>query len=108
MTSYIKNFFRIFSENLFLIVRVQGGEEGAHPLYPPLDPPLYDKPILIPAIILDGLPGGDIAKQLLEAIKAKKDFDELQTLLNEISSSATGQADDADGKNDTTVLLKSV
>ena len=54
-------------------------------------------------MISDGLPGGDIAKQLLEAIKAKKDFDELQALLNEISPSANGQADDGDGKADVTI-----
>jgi len=53
---------------------------------------------VVPSLI-DGLPGGNIAKQLLEAIKAKKDFDELQTLLNEISSSASGQADDVDGRS---------
>lgn len=46
---------------------------------------------------LEGLPGGDIAKQLMEAIKAKKDTEELQALLNEISAGANGQAEDSDG-----------
>jgi hypothetical protein len=46
---------------------------------------------------LEGLPGGDIAKQLMEGIKAKKDFEELQALLNEISLNANGQTDDGDG-----------
>ena len=44
------------------------------------------------------LPGQDIAKQLLEAIRAKKDVDHLQTILNNIPANSTGQEDlNADG-----------
>lgn len=39
------------------------------------------------------LPGADVAKQLLEAIRAKKDVDQLQTILNNIPANATGQED---------------
>ncbi|EDO33158.1 predicted protein [Nematostella vectensis] len=48
----------------------------------------------------DGLPGGDIAKQLTEAIRAKKDPEELQALLNEISTSSGGATGDDDDNDD--------
>ncbi|KAK3733283.1 hypothetical protein QZH41_011130, partial [Actinostola sp. cb2023] len=75
-----------FSYNQYLVERLP---EEFQPLIPPPSQPKY-------RFSEDGLPGGDIAKQLLEAIKAKKDFDELQALLNEISPSANEQADDGD------------
>ncbi|XP_078375127.1 nuclear cap-binding protein subunit 1-like isoform X2 [Oculina patagonica] len=39
------------------------------------------------------LPGADVAKQLLEAIRAKKDVEQLQTILNNIPANATGHED---------------
>ena len=39
------------------------------------------------------VPGADVAKQLVEAIKAKKDIDDFQTILNSIPANATGQED---------------
>ena len=39
------------------------------------------------------LPGADAAKNLLEAIRAKKDVDQLQTILNNIPTNATGHED---------------
>ena len=48
--------------------------------------------------LLGELPGADAAKQLLEAIRAKKDMDQLQTILNNIPANATGLEDfNADG-----------
>ena len=39
------------------------------------------------------IPGADVAKQLVEAIKAKKDIDDFQTILNSIPANATGLED---------------
>ena len=35
----------------------------------------------------------DVAKQLVDAIKAKKEVDDLQTILNKIPANAPGQED---------------
>lgn len=44
--------------------------------------------------------GQDKAKELIDAIRAKKDVDHLQTILNNIPVNATGQEDDnADGNS---------
>ena len=43
--------------------------------------------------LLGELPGADVAKNLLEAIRAKKDVDQLQTILNNIPANATGRED---------------
>lgn len=39
----------------------------------------------------EGIPGADIAKQFLEAVRAKKDIDDLQTILNSVPANAIGQ-----------------
>lgn len=54
--------------------------------------------ILFLTCLLGHLPGADVAKQLFEAIRAKKDVDQLQTILNNIPANATGHEDfNADG-----------
>lgn len=40
-----------------------------------------------------GIPGADFAEQLLEAVRAKKDIDDLQAILNTVPANATGQED---------------
>ena len=51
--------------------------------------------------LLGVLPGADVAKNLLEAIRAKKDVDQLQTILNNIPANATGHEDfNTDGMGD--------
>ena len=51
--------------------------------------------------LLGELPGADVAKNLLEAIRAKKDVDQLQTILNNIPANATGREDfNTDGMGD--------
>lgn len=50
--------------------------------------------------LLGELPGADVAKELLEAIRAKKDVDQLQTILNNIPANASGHEDlNSDGIN---------
>jgi len=39
------------------------------------------------------IPGADVAKQLVEAIRAKRDVDDLQSILNGIPANATSQED---------------
>lgn len=51
--------------------------------------------------MLGELPGADVARNLLEAIRAKKDVDQLQTILNNIPANATGHEDfNTDGMSD--------
>lgn len=60
--------------------------EGLHSLLPVAPAPNYR------FVSEQGdIPGADIAKQLVEAVKAKKDVDDLQTILNAIPANATGQ-----------------
>lgn len=61
----------------------------------------YDFFCIASNFLLGELPGADVAKNLLEAIRAKKDVDQLQTILNNIPANATGHEDfNTDGMGD--------
>ncbi|CAH3163167.1 unnamed protein product [Porites lobata] len=74
-----------FSYHQFLIENIP---EGLHSLLPVTPSPSYrftpDQ---------GEIPGADTAKQLAEAIKAKKDVDDLQTILTSVPANATDQKD---------------
>lgn len=62
--------------------------EGLHCLLPVVPAPNYRF-----ATEQGEIPGADVAEQLLEAVRAKKDMDDLQAILNTVPANATGQED---------------